>query len=328
MSRLSLRGIQNREAVEEDLRANKQVFERQLKQVNLMGEQLKPATTDEVVLGDTIEKFVNAMLNKLENLNIIVASLNETRGSIKKVELRKDFNVAPLIVDWNMVARSYINPANTKKQRDTIIQTIMKLSSPVNQLIELIKIELEELYFILENRNINNNDVESIRLANKLLSFLELIKVRLDGEKILPIQKGDIESQFLLNIKRTPFRQLFSGSQYEILNFGEILPAQRRELFEGELEDPDEEDAQELGVDVLDNEEEEAVDFNMPVLAQEQQREEQPEIYEGFYDRMFGYGLSRPEASRKNRNNRIKFMAGPLDYNYERNDPYGNYRLE
>ena len=318
MSRLTLRGIQNREAVEEDLRANKQVMERQIKQVTLMGEQMKPATTDEIVLGDTIEKFVNAMLNKLENLNIVTSSLTETQGAINKVALRKDFNIAPLIVDWNMIARSYINPANTQKQRDTIIQTIMKLSNPINQLIEIIEIELDALYVLLERKNITNSDVESIRLLNKLLSFLQLIKVKLDSKNILPIQRGDIEAQFLLNVKRTPFVGLFNQSQNEILNFGEILRGQRRELFQDELEDPDEEDAEELGIEVLDREEEGAVNFNMDVLPQvEEEQQELPGMYEG----MFGYG-------RKTRNQRIKFMPSPLDYNYERNDPYGNYRIE
>ena len=315
MSRLTLRGIQNREAVEEDLRANKQVMERQIKQVTLMGEQMKPATTDEVILGDTIEKFVNAMLNKLENISIVLGSFNEQGGIIEKAVLRKELNIASLIVDWNMIARSYINPANTKKQRDTIIQTILKLEQPVNSI-------NEQIVNILNDIEMNFPDlgliVEPVRLLVKIKSLLDYISNRLESQEIRPIQKNDIENNFLSIIKNNPFLIRLAGIQGLTLFYGRPLQGIQRQLVQQELEDPDEEDAEELGVQALNNEEQEAVDFNMPVLPVQQEREQQlPEMYEG----MFGYG-------RKNRNQRIKFMPGPLDYNYERNDPYGNYRIE
>jgi hypothetical protein len=98
------------------------------------------------------------------------------------------------------------------------------------------------------------------------------------------------------------------------------VPGIERRLLEEELDDEEEEDAEELGLrDIFNADEMEALNYNPEVridIPEERQQQQLPDIYEG----IFGFG--------KGRSRRIKFIPGPFDYNYERDDVYGDYRLE
>jgi hypothetical protein len=391
MSSISLRNKLNREAYEEDLRANKAVLEREIRQVDLMGEPMRPVTSDEAVLSGNIEKFVNAMLNNLEQKEIVIDTLDTEQGIIGKPALRKDLTLAPLIVDWNSIVSYYINPANTQKQRDSNIMTIMRLEQPIQSLLNVID---GTIGFFIVNIPDESFYIQTLVLLIKLHSFTSLVKLQLKSGILKKISASDIEREYLNFIKNPPLyreelSELFNNRQYQIQFYAgkpvNELPRLERRLLEEELADGDEEDAEELGLRaIMTADEMSALAYSPPTSTRSSVRSVSPPpasagpstapkqskggmsdlVIDGlnvkankngviFYQKKAG-GFIRLgtfdlideqwievdddalematqlqlQGKGLGRSRRIKFIPSPLDYRYERDDPYGDYRLE
>ena len=275
MSLISLRNRLNREAVEEDYRANKKVMERQLKQVEVMGEPLRPTTSDEAVLGSNLEKFLNAFLNKLEQLDLIIPTITEDFATIRKGKVRKQLAISGFIIDWNAMMEIYSSPTNTENQRTLLASNLQQLQNPINNSKIILDNTIQLIaQFIYDEAGVVGDAVYNILIEIiKVRSLLNLFLNRLKSNTYKRINSNDIKSSYYEFIKNPPiatfnFNAIFEAIPkiYETMLIGKPLQditQKQKVLLRKELADIDEEDETEIGSNPLSQEEEDALNYQM-----------------------------------------------------------------
>lgn len=241
MTSIRLRGRQNREALEEDLNVNRRVFSIEKQQVAMMGEEQPITNPNDESRKDIVEKFVNALRINIErSMNALVPLYTKSR----KAEFLQAVSIVPMTIDWNMISSNYINPSNTQNSRDEMLTDIQSLSSPIQELFNVVKetINYQGTIFFVDLERYGAPMKETfnvIKLLLKLFTLVKLIKDRLFVSNIRPITKGEFDIEFnnIKNKGEEYFSRAFADQlRYNLSEFNNFL-------FEGPDDDDDESDA-------------------------------------------------------------------------------------